>query len=65
MHDRVHQELLLASSLLMRYCGRISVSALSQILARDESSIFAATDAINKHYPIFYDPKSREIVLRV
>ena len=63
-HDRLHQELLLASSLLMRYCGRISVSALSQILARDESSIFAATDAINKHYPIFYDPRSREIVLR-
>ena len=62
--DRAHHEILLASSVLMRYCGRISVRALSQILVRDERSIFAATDAINKQHPIFYDPKSREIVLR-
>ena len=62
--DRSHRELILASSLLMRYCGKISVSALSKILARDERLIFAATDAINKHHPVFYDPKSREIVLR-
>ena len=62
--DRAHCELLLASGLLMDYTGRISVSALSKILSRDEQSIFADTDVINQRCPIFYDPKSREIVLR-
>ena len=62
--DRSNRELLLASSLLMHYSGKISIPALSQILGRDEQTIFAITDVINKHYPIFYDPKSREIMLR-
>ena len=62
--DRSHHELLLVSSLLMNYTGRIPINALSKILGRDEQSIFNDTDLINQQYPIYYDPKSREIVLR-